>query len=117
MAELIGIIVITYILIFGITFLCWRLIKKYASPAWQDPLLIASGTILCAPSFAPATIVAVPMPYGLILIISVFFGAMNESFGIAIHFWKWHLISFFITASLILLGLRLVGKWRKSNAL
>ncbi|WP_325892428.1 hypothetical protein [Grimontia sp. NTOU-MAR1] len=54
-------------------------------------------TLLFTPSFAPATIVVVPMPFGVMLGAGVFGGAPNEIAELLYLFWWWHLPAFIIT--------------------
>jgi uncharacterized membrane protein len=54
-------------------------------------------TLLFTPSWAPATIVMVPIPFGLILGFGAVIGAPNEILDLLLVFWWWHIPAFFIT--------------------
>ncbi|MBQ0779638.1 MAG: hypothetical protein KBT79_02405 [Thalassolituus oleivorans] len=54
-------------------------------------------TLLFTPSWAPATIVAVPMPFGVMLGVGALTGAPNEIVDLLWFFWWWHLPAFIIT--------------------
>ena len=73
------------------------------------PLNIALGTLLLAPSLAPATIAAIPMPYGVLLVLGTLSGAGHEAINIAIDLWRWHVPSFLLTGLTMAVLLRLMG--------
>ncbi len=73
------------------------------------PLNIALGALLLAPSLAPATIAAIPMPYGVILVLGILGGAGDEAISIAIDLWRWHVPSFLLTGLTMAVLLRVLG--------
>lgn len=54
-------------------------------------------TLLFTPSWAPATIVMVPIPFGVMLGVSAVTGAPNEILDLLLVLWWWHIPAFFIT--------------------
>ena len=51
-------------------------------------------TLVVTPTWAPATIAAVPVPFGFLLIISLAGNAFHELIGLLAMFWEWHLVAF-----------------------
>lgn len=54
-------------------------------------------TLLFTPSWAPATIVMVPIPFGVMLGVGAATGAPNEILDLLLVLWWWHIPAFFIT--------------------
>ncbi|WP_064792103.1 hypothetical protein [Shewanella woodyi] len=54
-------------------------------------------TLLFTPSWAPATIVVVPIPFGVMLGVGALTGALNEILDLLLLFWWWHLPAFIVT--------------------
>lgn len=55
-------------------------------------------TLLLTPSWAPATIVAIPVPFGAILGMGLIIGAPLEVLDILLSSWWWHLPAFVLTS-------------------
>ena len=53
--------------------------------------------LLFTPSLAPATIVMVPIPFGVMLGVGAVTGAPNEILDLLLVLWWWHIPAFFIT--------------------
>ena len=54
-------------------------------------------TLLFTPSWAPATIVMVPIPFGVMLGVGAVTGAPNEILDLLLVLWWWHTPAFLIT--------------------
>jgi hypothetical protein len=81
------------LLVVGIYFLARRI------PLWwRIPVVVASATLLLTPSLAPAGIVAVPIPIGVLLAIALFTGTWGEFLGWIGLFPMWQAIAFSGTA-------------------
>ena len=64
-------------------------------PPQYRPLVFALVFALVAtPSWAPATIVAVPVPFGFLLVMAVAGNALHEIPVLLAMFWEWHLVAF-----------------------
>ncbi len=62
------------------------------------PIVFATlSMLLLTPSFAPATVVVVPVPFGVILAIGIFSGAIQEVPSLVSLFWQWHIVVFPLT--------------------
>ena len=64
-------------------------------PARYQPLAVAC--VVCiglTPSFAPATIALVMVPFGLLVALGLFSGDVGELGALVGVFWIWHLIAF-----------------------
>ena len=101
MLEIVPILLIGYLVAGIVTALLWIVIGKFVPSKWQLLCKVTSGTLMLSLSFGPATIVLVPLPYGLLLLIGLFGGFINEALDIAVAFWQWHVISFSVTAALL----------------
>lgn len=67
-------------------------------------------TLLFTPSWAPATIVMVPIPFGVMLGVGAVTGAPNEILDLLLVLWWWHIPAFFITGFVsIKVAKKLVG--------
>ena len=93
------------LLIFGVAvviLLCVALVAtllvKQLLEKGRVEICTAIYTLLFTPSWAPATIVVVPMPFGVMLGVGMFSGAPNEIIDLLLLFWWWHLPAFTITA-------------------
>lgn len=58
-------------------------------------------TLLLTPVLVPVTIVVFPAPFVLVLALGIFRGAMHEVIELLVLFWKWHVISFMVTAATV----------------
>ena len=58
------------------------------------PVFVSVAVLLATPSWAPATIVAVPIPFGVLFFGSFFGGFIHELPELLLVFWWWHLIAF-----------------------
>jgi hypothetical protein len=61
-------------------------------------ILVIIATLLLTPSFGPATITFVMVPFGLLFGITLFSGAWLDLAGLVGHFPIWHIIAFTGTA-------------------
>ena len=63
---------------------------KYLPQSFQIPAFVVATTVLLSPSLAPATIVTVPVPLGLLLLVGAFTNSINETFELVAFFPVWH---------------------------
>lgn len=61
------------------------------------PVFIALVMLLITPSLAPATIVVIPMPFGVLFFSGISGGFINELPSLLFTFWVWHIIAFPLT--------------------
>ena len=71
-------------------------------------VLVVSATLLLTPSWGPATIVAVPVPFGFLLGITLFSGGWLELASVVSLFGTWHLVAFPATATVFYAIVRLL---------
>lgn len=71
-------------------------------------LLVFAATLLITPSWAPATIITVPVPFGFLLGVTLITGSWNELVGMLGLFPIWHAIAFPVTASVFYVVVRLL---------
>ena len=71
-------------------------------------ILVISAALLITPSWAPATIVTVPVPFGFLLGIALFTGGWSELVGTLGFFAIWHAIAFPATAVVFYIIVRLL---------
>lgn len=83
--------------------LCFGTAIKFLPKKYQLATFTLVATLLLTPSWAPATIVAVPIPFGALLCFGLFSGALHELFNLILLFWWWHLIAFPVTGILVYL--------------
>lgn len=62
--------------------------------AYQKPTFIGVCMLLLTPSWGPATIVGVLVPFGLLFSVSLFGGFIHELPSLVISLWWWHIIVF-----------------------
>lgn len=67
---------------------------KFSKRKFRPVVFATLSMVLLTPSFAPATVVVVPVPFGVILAIGVFAGAVHEIPGLVSLFWQWHMFAF-----------------------
>lgn len=80
----------------------------------QLPLFVAIFTLLFTPSVGPATIVAVPVPLGFLIIVGLVFGGISEVPSLIFKFWEWYLMAILVTSVLaIIIGKRLLSNQSK----
>ena len=72
-------------------------ITRFSNSNYQPIVFATLSMLLLTPSFAPATIVAVPVPFGVILAIGIFAGAIHEVPSLVYLFWQWHIAAFPLT--------------------
>lgn len=70
--------------------------------------LVVSGTLLLTPSWGPVTIAAVPVPFGLLLGVTLFGGGWLELASLVGLFGTWHLVAFPATATVFYVVVRLL---------
>ena len=84
---------------------------------YRRVVFIVSATLLLAPSWGPATIVSIPLPFGILLGIGLFGGELNDLFSVIASYPWWHFLAFSITAFLSwLVSMRLFKPEYKVNA-
>ena len=96
---MIEIFIVPFLLFVGLVALLVPLIRKLPVPSQAIAFTIVC-TLLLTPSWGPATIVAVPVPFGALLAIGVFGGALHELPALVALFWKWHIVAFPVTAAI-----------------
>ena len=84
------------------------LLSRGLSPTRRILLVVTSTTLLLTPSWGPATIVAVPVPFGFLLCLALFAGTWGELVGLVSDFAIWHLIAFPTAAVLSYVVVRLL---------
>ncbi|MFK7794308.1 MAG: hypothetical protein AB8B89_03055 [Gammaproteobacteria bacterium] len=63
-------------------------------------VFVVSAMLLLTPSWGPATIVYIPIPFGMLLSIGIFSGELQELFDLVALYGWWHCIAFSITGIL-----------------
>ena len=81
----------------GFFILLGKGIEKFPSKK-RIPIYTTVFTLVFTPSLAPATIVAIPLPFGIIILIGFLAGAPHEIPSLVSTFWQWHAVSFSMTA-------------------
>lgn len=83
------------LIVLGAVFLGFKLPSKF-----RIGFFTTIFTLMLTPSWAPATIVAIPLPFGYLLGASLFGGFIRELPPLVLLFWWWHIIAFPLTALL-----------------
>jgi len=89
---------------------------KFLPENSRIPVTVVIFTITLTPSWGPATIVAVPVPFGIILGVGVIGMAMDEVVDLLLLFWWWHIVAFPVTAYVGLFLARTIHKKRALEA-
>jgi hypothetical protein len=85
----------------------WPLSRRLSCVS-RTAALVISGTLLLTPSWGPATIVAVPVPFGFLLGVTLFTGSWSELASLVNLFPTWHLVAFPATATALYVAVRLL---------
>lgn len=80
--------------------LCLGALIKFLPYKFQRLAFVVAAMLLLTPSWGPATIVAVPLPFGVLLCIGLFSGALHELPSLFALFVWWHVIAFTVTGLL-----------------
>jgi hypothetical protein len=83
----------------------WFLVRRL-SIVLRIISLVLTATLLFTPSWGPATITAVPVPFGFLLGAALFSGAWSEIIGMVTMFPVWHAVAFPATAAVFYLIVR-----------
>lgn len=65
---------------------------------WRVGSFVVIATLLLTPSWVPATMVALPVPFGFLVIAGLFGGFIQELPELVVTFGKWHAVAFPVMA-------------------
>jgi hypothetical protein len=75
----------------------WFMAKRMPD-SQRSLILVAAATLLLTPSWGPATITVVLVPFGFLFIVTLFTWSWSELAGLVSLFPLWHAIAFPATA-------------------
>ena len=81
---------------------------RHLSLASRIALLVLASTLLLTPSSGPATIAAVPVPFGLLLVFTTIGGDWGNLVSWVINYSLWHAVAFPATAIVSYVVVRLL---------
>ena len=90
----------------------WFLVR-HMPDSKRTLILVAAATLLLTPSWGPATITVVLVPFGLLFIVTLFTWSWGELAGLVSLFPLWHAIAFPVTA---LISYLVIRKWPSNNS-
>jgi hypothetical protein len=96
-AEYVGFFAIFFLPALLVMAVIWFLVRRL-SAALRLVILVMSATVLLTPSWGPATIVVVPVPFGFLFVIALFTGEWADLGRWMTLFPIWHSIAFPATA-------------------
>lgn len=101
MASLVGFyLLIQLLLAVPFTLILWgisRLVRKRA-PALRTAVMVIAATLLLTPGWGPATITIVPIPFGVLLGISLITFRWSERISVMGYAPVWYCVAFPVTA-------------------
>ena len=75
----------------------WFMVKRMPD-SQRTIILVATATLLLTPSWGPATITVVLVPFGLLFLVTLFTWSWGELAALVSLFPLWHAIAFPVTA-------------------
>ena len=90
----------------------WFMVRRIPDPQ-RTLILVAAATLLLTPSWGPATITVVLVPFGFLFIVTLFTWSWGELAGLVSLFPLWHAIAFPVTA---LISYFVIRKWPSNNS-
>jgi hypothetical protein len=78
-------------------------LARNRSPRERTVLIVSCATLLLTPGWGPATITMVPVPFGLLLGITIFSGHLNDAADVVLVAPRWYAIAFPVTALVVYL--------------
>lgn len=90
----------------------WFMVRRMSDPA-RSVILVVTATLLLTPTWGPATITVVLVPFGFLFTVTLFTWSWGELAGLVSLFPLWHAIAFPITA---FISYYLIRKWSSNNS-
>lgn len=75
----------------------WFAVRRMPDPR-RSLVVVVVATLLLTPSFGPATIAAVPVPFGILFLATLFTWSWGELANWVLMFPLWHVVAFPATA-------------------
>lgn len=89
------------------------ILTKKLSRTASMPIRVISALLIISPSWGPATITFLPVPLGLLLLMTIYSGDYRGMYDLFMLFPIWHLISLPFTALVFYCTLRIVASNKK----